>query len=140
MLVFGIVSQTDTLFYSVSGQFFHKFWLFVGRHCFDFFLLFSKFLSLLDFMVQFALDFGDSSAFYFLIKHHGSVFACLSQSAFCLFGVDFFQLLLLHFDNIGFVFHAELGKDFVSFCLQLTGWLWGKEVNFDNLPLFFAQV
>ena len=120
MFIFGIVPQRNTLLDSVFGEFFQVLRFLVRRHGSDLFLFFSEFLSLFDFVVKLALDFGDSSSLYFFVEDHGAVFAGFNQAALCLFGINFVELFLFGAHNFSLVFHAEIRKNFVRFGLQLA--------------------
>ena len=117
VFIFGIVPQWDTFLDSVFSEFFEVLRFLVGRHCLNLLWLFSEFLSLFDFVVKLALNFGDSSSLYLFVEDHRAVFAGFDQAALCLFGVNFVELFLLGAHNFGLVFHAELREYFVGFGL-----------------------
>ena len=117
VFIFGIVPQRNTLLDSVFGEFFQVLRFLVRRHGFDLFLLFPEFLSLFDFVVKLALNFGDSPSLDLFVEDHGTMFTGFNQSALCLFRVNFVELFLFGAHNFGFVFHAEFRENFVGFGL-----------------------
>jgi hypothetical protein len=117
VFIFGVMPERDTLLDSVFGEFFNVLRFLVGRHCFDFLFFLSHSLSLFNFVVKLALDFRNSFSLDFLVKDHCAVFACFNQAALCLLRIDFVEFFFLSAHDFGFIFHAELCKNFVCFGL-----------------------
>lgn len=129
MFALSTMPESDSLLYSVPSQLLNILILFLGSHLIQFFYLFSLLLSLFDFMIEFALDLGDSSALLFFVENSCSVFTGLDKSPLCFLLVNFFKNSLFMFKHSFLTLHIHILKFVLQFAVEIIDGLAGEEVD-----------